>query len=333
MGSLETKLVQYAENHLNVMLVGAHGIGKSTVVKAISEKLGLKFKYYSSSTLDPFAELIGIPVPDKENKTVDFYRPHDLDDAEFVFFDELNRVTNPRVLNTVLEIIQFKSINGNPLKNLKMVWAAINPPGEDYQVEELDPALIDRFHVYIKMKPTISMEYMKSVMSEDIAKVVKRWWDDDLSDDQRRVLTPRRIEYIGTMIDKEIPWKDAIPQGHAFPVGDLTKRLKVLKNPEEDYIIDKESILSRRDFFLQKLKDEPKHAIKISECMAKFDSDELFECRDLLENIPMELITNHIGSKFVQLRRQLKQQMIAAGIDPFQDYPKISKACKFENLK
>ena len=75
--SLEKKLLTYAEHNLNVMLIGSHGIGKSTVVKAVAEKLGMRFKYYSSSTLDPFAELIGIPVPDKDRGTVDFFRPHD----------------------------------------------------------------------------------------------------------------------------------------------------------------------------------------------------------------------------------------------------------------
>ena len=86
-------------------------------------------------------------------------------------FDELNRA-HLRVLNAVLEIIQFKSINGELLPNLKMVWAAINPPESDYQVEDLDPALVGRFHMYVKIKAFLDMDFLKTRMTEDIAKAL-----------------------------------------------------------------------------------------------------------------------------------------------------------------
>jgi len=142
MSTLEDKLLTYAKNNLNVLIIGTHGIGKSLIVKSIAEKLKIKFKYFSTSTLDAFADLVGIPTPDKETNSLKFYRPKDLEDAEFIFFDELSR-GHPRVLNAILEIIQFKTVNGYKLPNLKIVWAAMNPSGEDYQTEELDPALTD----------------------------------------------------------------------------------------------------------------------------------------------------------------------------------------------
>lgn len=324
MSNLTDKLNQYAANDLNVILVGAHGIGKSTIVKSVADKLKLKFKYYSSSTLDPWAELVGIPVPDKESGKVKFYRPEDLEDAEFVFFDELNRA-HPRVLNTVLEIIQFKSINGVPLKNLKMVWAAVNPPGEDYQVEELDPALLDRFHIYVNMKPEINSQYLKSKISEPVVKIVKDWWENDLSDVQRKTITPRRIEYIGLMIDKNISWRDALPIGQRFPVEELIKKIRVMNKEDDDIDWTKENIIAKKDELLEKMKENPKYAIKLAQSVGKFNEKQLFECRDLVEQMPKELIKNSVGKKFAVNRTNLKKMFEDAAID-VNLYPKTMEA-------
>jgi hypothetical protein len=313
------------------MLIGAHGIGKSTVVKAIVDQIGSRFKYYSSSTLDPYAELIGIPVPDRERGTVDFYRPQDLESAEFIFFDELNRA-HPRVLNTVLEIIQFKSINGVPLKNLKMVWAAINPPGDDYQVEELDPALVDRFHVYIKMQPTIYLPYMRTVMDPEIASALRDWWNDDLSDEQRRILTPRRIEYIGTLIDKNIPFRDAIPQGHGkFPVPNLEKRIRQIKGEESDLVINRDTILENPDKFVDLIKQDKSLAIEASKYLHNFSPKQIFTCRELIEVMPKELVLKIGKGKWPVLRREVYNLFSTNQIN-IAKYPKISEAWDFEEF-
>jgi len=294
---LEKKLKIYAESDLNVLLIGSHGIGKSTIVKEIIDKMGYKYKYFSSSTLDPYASLIGIPVPDKERRTVDFFRPSDLEDSEFVFFDELNRA-HPRVLNAVLEIIQFKSINGIPLPKLRMVWAAINPPGEDYQVEELDPALVDRFHVYIKMKAIINKAYLASKMGKDVADLVSDWWQEDLSKEQRQALTPRRLEYIGSMISKNIPWVDALPQGYTFDRKSLENRIKIMKNEEGYFIYNKANILAYKAKVLKSLQKDKRPLPKIVETMKHFKPNEVFECRDIVELMPKELLERLAGSKW-----------------------------------
>jgi hypothetical protein len=325
--SLEKKLLIYAENDLNVLLIGSHGIGKSTIVKAIAERLGLRFKYYSSSTLDPFADLVGIPVPDKDKNTINFCRPIDLEEAEFVFFDELNRA-HPRVLNTVLEIIQFKSINGTPLKNLKMVWAAINPPGEDYQVEELDPALIDRFHMHISMEPTIHIPYLKNKMATEIAVALRDWWHDDLTDEMRKVVTPRRIEYLGILIDKNIPYRDAIPHGHLLPVPNLEKKIRIARNEEKDIIITEENILQNIDQFLKDMQKDKSLAIEISKVMSKFNEEKIFKCRNLLEEMPKELVLKVGIDKFSMRKRNLYNMFRDAEIDVKQ-YPKIYEAYGF----
>jgi len=320
------KLVLYAKNNLNVMFVGPHGVGKTTVARqVIEDELKLKYKYYSSSTLDPWADLVGIPVPDKKTKTSDFYRPQDLENAEAIFFDELNRA-HPRVLNAVLEIVQFKTINGQPLPNLKFVWCAVNPPGGDYQVEDMDPALIDRFHCYIRMEPEINIEYMQTKFSKKIATCLSEWWNQDLEANQQSILTPRRIEYIGTLIDKGIPWKDSIPQGHTFPIHSLDERLNLLSDDKKNPLkISKENILNNKDKFLDALKENVSIGIKIKKVInEQFDGNELFEIRDILEFMPKEWMASIKEKRLPIFSDAFKEKFKDNKINYKKLYPKIS---------
>jgi MoxR-like ATPase len=183
---------------LNVMLYGYHGVGKTQMVLDEALHQGLKLKYYSSATLDPWADLVGIPVPeDKKNseghmcKQLQFVRPGDIERAQIIFFDELNR-SHPKVQNAVLEAIQFHSINGEALPNLKMVWAAINPSDDIYQVSELDPVLVDRFHVHLEVaaEPSVSYYTEKTRIPHHVAKALVLWWHRDLDDNLRKMISP-----------------------------------------------------------------------------------------------------------------------------------------------
>lgn len=325
MSQLESKLKSYAENNLNVLLIGGMGIGKTSLANAVAKTLGLTMQYYSASTLDPWADIVGIPVPDKNTGTLDFYRPKKLQDAQFLFFDELNRA-HPRVLNAILEIIQFKSVNGEKLPNLKMVWAAINPPGGDYQVEDLDPALVDRFHCYINMKAAIPLEYMKSVISEPVVRALFDWWTQDLNEKQREHLSPRRLEYIGLMIDKGVHWRDAIPQGTTFPVSELNTKIQAIsKSTYDNVVITKEDILANTDKYIKKLKDDNGFAIKLNDYINDFKIEQIFQIRDVVELMPQEMIKNLAKRFFRTKKNELKNEFVSHNID-LKNYPKLSSA-------
>ena len=57
------KLQAYMEAGLNVLITGPAGTGKTSMLKQASANLGWTMKYYSVSTLDPFADLVGISQP------------------------------------------------------------------------------------------------------------------------------------------------------------------------------------------------------------------------------------------------------------------------------
>lgn len=222
-------LMDCAKTNQNVLLIGKHGVGKTVVTRKIFEDMGLKLKYYSASTIDPWADLVGIPIPiDVTNGTVhkelQFIRPRAVDDAEVIFMDELNRAA-PRVLNAVLELIQFRSINGEKLPKLKMVWAAINPPGGVYQVNDLDPALADRFQVHMEIKADPSKEFLTEACGDArTVDLVLDWWNG-LDVKLRDSITPRRLEYLCRSAKLGIPLSLFVPFGIKVPVAKLEASL------------------------------------------------------------------------------------------------------------
>lgn len=235
--SLVPKIEQYLENDLNVLLVGYHGVGKTYTVQDVADKAGVKLKYYSCATLDPYTDLVGIPVP-RENgegiETLKMIRPREIDEAELIFFDELNRA-DPKVLNAVLEIVQFGSINGEKLPNLRACWGAINPPGEVYNVDELDPALVDRFDIYIELKGKPNVKWMtENGLPQPIAAALVQFWVEH--NNQKRgpehMISPRKLFTIGKVFMITNSIDNAIPQ---WINAERNKLRDMLKRAKEDY--------------------------------------------------------------------------------------------------
>lgn len=195
----KARLEQYLKLNYNVLFIGEHGVGKTMVVKELFDKLNLRWKYFSASTLDPWVDFVGVPkvidVPGKASY-LDLIRPSFIqnDEVDAIFFDELNRAPD-KVINAIMELIQFKSINGHKLQNLKVIWAAINPEDEadTYSVNHLDPAHLDRFHVHMKVPFKLDDDYLKGKYP-DHAGIFIEWWND-LPLDIKKLCSPRRVEY------------------------------------------------------------------------------------------------------------------------------------------
>lgn len=234
---INQKLLQtYIQNEFNILLQGQHGVGKTMILTQACESLGLSLKYYSASSLDPYTDLVGIPefiTNDEGQRVIRSVRPQEINDAEVVFFDELNRA-DPKVLNAVFELIQFKSINGERLPNLKCVIAAQNPPDGDYTVDSLDPALADRFQICLDIKPEVSLSYLKKVLKEDTAEALVKWHKDHGK--KADYVSPRRIEYIGNVWEATGDKQSlvaAMPSGGTFDVGKLFNLLNNTALPED----------------------------------------------------------------------------------------------------
>lgn len=191
----------WINNNLNVLLKGKHGVGKTALVIDAFERKKLKYKYFSASTMDPWVDFIGVPK-EKTNGNgesyLDLVRPKEFqdDEVEAIFMDEFSRA-HKKVRNAVMELIQFKSINGRKFKNLRFVWAAINPDDDDefsYDVEALDPAQEDRFHVQVEVPYKPDIEWFRNKFGKRLADSAVSWWNE-LPNKVRCKVTPRRLEY------------------------------------------------------------------------------------------------------------------------------------------
>lgn len=189
----------------NALLIGEKGTGKSTVMmEAFNRnfgKLDEDWLYFSAATLDPFIDLVGIPkekIDKSGNSFIQLVRPEYFRKAakiRGIIFDEINRC-NPKVSNAMLEMIQFKSVNGFKFENLEVIWAAANPYDEEnrYAVEKMDEALEDRFHVIYNVDYKISEDFFIAKYGEPLARPAIEWWKQ-LTDEIKLLCSPRRLDY------------------------------------------------------------------------------------------------------------------------------------------
>jgi len=221
------RLKQYLDLNYNVLFSGKHGVGKTSVITEVFSEANLRWKYFSAATLDPWVDFVGIPkVIEREvsgvgphgndtikQNTLELVRPGFIenDEVDAIFFDEFNRAPS-KVINAVMELIQFKSINGHKLNNLKVIWAAINPEDEDdtYSVNHLDPAHIDRFHAQLEVPFEVDREYFKRKYPS-VANAFLDWWRD-LPSEIKLEVSPRRLDYAAHAWLQDCRIEDFLPR-------------------------------------------------------------------------------------------------------------------------
>ena len=128
----------------SVLLRGNHGIGKSQVVRQVAKGFGLEVIDRRLSQMSE-GDMVGLPSTDGE---VTRFNPPDwyknaCKKPVALFLDELNRAT-PEVMQAAFQVVLDRELNGWKLHPQTRVYAAINASSA-YTVNEMDPALLDRF--------------------------------------------------------------------------------------------------------------------------------------------------------------------------------------------
>ena len=139
----------------NLMLVGNHGIGKSEILTEYFSGKGMKVVPLFLGQMSDPGDLIGIPNRNDTTGKTEFMPPYwfPLDGKPVVLFlDELNRA-RPEVLQTIMDLALNRTLAGRRLPDGSRIISAVNA-GDQYQLTDLDPALVSRFNV-VTFRPTV----------------------------------------------------------------------------------------------------------------------------------------------------------------------------------
>jgi len=147
-----------------VLMRGPTGVGKSHMGKALAKEVGLPFLDVRGSTMDE-SQVSGIPdfETSKTSGVATFCLPswyiRACREPVVLMLDELNR-SMPQVMQSFFQIVLDRelgnNVDGEPLRlhPETRVIAAVNH-GAEYDVNDMDPALLRRFWV-VDLEPSVA---------------------------------------------------------------------------------------------------------------------------------------------------------------------------------
>ena len=256
-----------------VRMVGLHGIGKSQVVEQFARENNFHIETLFLSQ-NEVADLIGIP--DMKDGITYWTKPiwlKRMEDANasgkhcVLFLDELARAPI-EVRQSALQLVLEGRIHEHELPTLdglKTLIVAADNPADEYQTDELDPALLDRFgnyEVHVDVQGWLKwarLNNINPVITDYIAE-----FNDKLhfipEDDKDKGATPRSWSKLSSIIDNAekmkvskaifseiINSKLGETVGYSF-LHFYNDYVKVVKPEDIKELIDIENIESQEDF-------------------------------------------------------------------------------------
>ena len=286
-----------------VLMEGLHGIGKSEVVSAFADAEGFHMETLFLSHQE-VGDLIGMPrTIEREGEMLTAWtKPiwlQRMDKAAeegkptVLFLDELNRAPID-VRQTALQLVLERQIHEHMLPESNgrksLIVAAINP-ADEYQVDELDPALLDRFltlEVEVDTKSWLDWS-LKAGVNQIVRDFIvdnpkKLHWTPAEQDGKMSIgATPRSWTKLAKFIDNV----DHIPGDILFPIikGKVgaeigSQFLSFLKNYVD--IIKMEDI----ETLVEKMLNKTTNVEKLGEAVKKLTSKmEAIQKRDMIDQM------------------------------------------------
>jgi MoxR-like ATPase len=165
-------LVLCARNHVNVLLLGPKGTGKTELTELVASKLGYDFEGFDMSIQNPYAYLCGNTRLNAHGETVfqyaRFAKRIQNSKPAVILLDELSRCA-PHASNILLPVLDRRrtlyvenAIDENglilPVGEKTTFFATANMGAEYLGVAGLDEALFDRFIVMETQYPPKNIE-------------------------------------------------------------------------------------------------------------------------------------------------------------------------------
>lgn len=159
------------EAEISLFLWGTHGLGKSSLVRQVADELGIEFIDLRCAQMEA-VDLRGFPAKGDDGRT-HFLPPAELPAGGegILFLDELNRAGDD-IVAALFQLVLDRRVGEYQLPEGWSIVAAGNFGDSDYNVNELDPAFLDRFcHVVVSSGDSTIDEWSSWMMKEhgDIA--------------------------------------------------------------------------------------------------------------------------------------------------------------------
>lgn len=142
---LKNALPYLFKTKITPLVIGTHGVGKTSGVKQFCDENGFQFLSFRLGQLADAGDMTGLPSI--ENGVTEFLRPAwwPTEGKGVIFLDEINRARRD-LLQCVFELCEKGTMNGRVLPEGWHVAAAMNPDTDDYTVTDCsDKAFLDRF--------------------------------------------------------------------------------------------------------------------------------------------------------------------------------------------
>ena len=208
-----TKVIdKLIDRKLPVFIWGAPGIGKSSIVKQISESKDLEFLDLRLSLLDP-TDLKGIPFFNAETKegvwAKPSFLPSDPESKGILFLDEINTAP-PAVQASAYQLILDRRVGEYELPEGWSIVAAGNRENDRGVVYKMPPPLANRF-VHFEMEVNFEdwkgWAYSRNIEAAIIAFLAydkSMLFTFDPLSNEKSFATPRSWEYVDSIVKSGI---------------------------------------------------------------------------------------------------------------------------------
>lgn len=190
-----TNLILSLPSTQSVLIRGPHGIGKSQIAKQVGTELDRPVIDLRLSQMTE-GDFLGLPkiedeVRDKDGNIIRHgmtqFRPpwwfvKAMTEPVVLLLDEINRAV-PEVMQCAFQLVLDRAIQGKSIHPETIVIAAVNASNH-YQINEMDPALLDRF-LTVDMVPSIGpwKEWARdarlhSMIIDFCTQHTNHWWHD-----------------------------------------------------------------------------------------------------------------------------------------------------------
>ncbi len=224
------KIAQNLPPHIAVLMRGATGIGKSAITNQISKNLDLplidvRASIMSEGDVQGYPDLEGMKTKGVMTFCMPSWFIRACNEPVVLFLDELNRGL-PAVQQSFFQIVLDRCLGNDEEGNTynihpeTRIFAAVNH-GNEYDVNEMDPALLRRFWT-IDLEPSKS-DWISWAKSKDVDNLI--------------------IEFLKTRSSHLFVDMDKINPGQVFPTPASWARLaETLEYLKLNLIDDRESI-------------------------------------------------------------------------------------------